>query len=105
MNERLTLVMTWLAGGGIGAMFFGGLWWTVRKGTSCQQPALWFCGSLLLRMSIAMAGFYFVAGRHWDRLLLCLVGFAMARMIVTWLTGRAFEKDQSRPEQATSHAH
>ena len=52
--------------------FFGGLWWTVRKGVSSRQPALWFFGSLLLRMSIALAGFYFVSGGHWERLLACL---------------------------------
>jgi len=31
----------------------------VRKGVRLR-PAFWFFGSLLLRMSIALAGFYFV---------------------------------------------
>ena len=70
----------------LGAIFFGGLWWTVRKGVSSTQPALWFLGSLLLRMSIALAGFYFVSGGHWERLLACLLGFVMARLVVTRLT-------------------
>ena len=39
-----------------------------------KQPALWFLGSLLLRMSIALAGFYFIAGGHWERLLVCASG-------------------------------
>ena len=69
MNETLTLVLAWVAGVVLGAIFFGGLWWTVRKGVSSKQPALWFFGSLLLRMSIALAGFYFVSGGHWERLL------------------------------------
>ena len=63
MNETLTLVLAWVAGVVLGAIFFGGLWWTVRKGVSSQRPALWFFGSLLLRMSIALAGFYFVSAR------------------------------------------
>jgi F1F0 ATPase subunit 2 len=67
-------------------MFFGGLWWTVRKGVSSRQPALWFFGSLLLRMSLALAGLYVVSGSRWDRLLLCLLGFVTARLAVTWLT-------------------
>jgi F1F0 ATPase subunit 2 len=67
-------------------MFFGGLWWTVRKGVSSKRPALWFFGSLLLRMSIALAGFYFVTGGHWERLMMCLLGFVIARFIVTRLT-------------------
>lgn len=68
-------------------MFFGGLWWTVRKGLSSQQPARWFFGSLLLRTILALAGFYVIANGHWQRLLLCLLGFAMARQIVTRLFG------------------
>ena len=63
MNEPLTLVLALVAGVVLGAIFFGGLWWTVRKGVSSKRPALWFFGSLLLRMSIALAGFYFVAAR------------------------------------------
>ena len=47
----------------LGAIFFGGLWWTVRKGVASRRPALWFLGSLLLRTSIALAGFYVVARR------------------------------------------
>ena len=73
MNETLTLVLAWMAGGVLGAIFFGGLWWTVRKGVSSPRPALWFLGSMLLRMSIALAGFYFVGRGHWERLLLCLL--------------------------------
>ena len=86
MNETLTLVLAWVSGGLLGAMFFGGLWWTVRKGASAKQPALWFFLSLLGRMSIALAGFYFVSGGHWQRLLACLLGFVIAHRVVTWLT-------------------
>jgi F1F0 ATPase subunit 2 len=86
MNETATLVLAWIAGGVLGAIFFGGLWWTVRKAVSSRQPALWFFASLLLRMSIVLAGFYSVSSGHWERLLLCLLGFVMARLVVTWLT-------------------
>jgi F1F0 ATPase subunit 2 len=103
MNETLTLVLAWVAGGVLGAIFFGGLWWTVRKGVSSQQPALWFFGSLLLRMSIALAGFYFVSGGHWDRLLACLLGFVIARFIVTRLTGPPVEHHNS-PAKEAGHA-
>jgi F1F0 ATPase subunit 2 len=103
MNEALTLVLASVAGGALGALFFGGLWWTVRKSVSSRRPALWFFGSLLLRMSIALTGFYFVAGRHWERLLLCLLGFVMARLVVMWLT-LPLGEDQTRPAREGSHA-
>ena len=89
MNETLTLALAWLAGGGLGAVFFGGLWWTVRKGVSSKKAALWFIVSLVLRMSLALIGFYVVAAGHWERLLLCLLGFVMARLIVTRLVRAA----------------
>ena len=42
----------------LGAVFFGGLWWTVRKGVASPRPALWFVGSMLLRTGVVLAGFY-----------------------------------------------
>ena len=101
MNETLSLVLALVAGVLLGAIFFGGLWWTVRKCVSSKQPALWFFGSLLLRTSIVLAGFYFVAHGHWERLLVCLLGFVMARLIVTRLT-RAVESQLLAQE--ASHA-
>ena len=89
MNETLSLALALVTGALLGAMFFGGLWWTVRKGVSSKQPALLFSGSLLLRMSIALAGFYFISRGHWERLLVCLLGFVIARFIVTRLTRAA----------------
>ena len=91
MNETLILIMALVTGVLLGAIFFGGLWWTVRKVVASKWPALWLLGSMLLRTSIALAGFYFVAGGHWDRLLVCLLGFVIARLIVTRLT-RSVEK-------------
>jgi F1F0 ATPase subunit 2 len=70
----------------LGGIFFGGLWWTIRNGINAKQPGLWFLGSMLVRMTIVMAGFYFVGGGQWDRLLSCLLGFIAARSIVVWLT-------------------
>ena len=86
MNETLTLVLALVTGVLLGAIFFGGLWWTVRKGVSSERPALWFLGSLLLRTSITLTGFYFVSRGDWQRLLMCLLGFLIARPIVTRLT-------------------
>ena len=102
MNDTLSLVLALVTGVLLGAMFFGGLWWTVQKGVSSQRPALWFFGSLLLRTSIALAGFYFIARGHWERLLVCLLGFVIARLIVTRLT-RAAEKPTYLAQEA-SHA-
>jgi len=102
MNETLSLVLALVTGVLLGAIFFGGLWCTVQKGVSSKQPALWFFGSVLLRMSTVLAGFYFIAHGHWERLLVCLLGFVLARVIVTRLT-RAAEKPTYWAREA-SHA-
>jgi len=86
MSNFLILVLALIAGLLLGATFFGGLWWTVRKGISSKHPALLFLGSLLLRMSIVLLGFYFVGRGDWQRLVACLVGFIIARFIVVRLT-------------------
>jgi F1F0 ATPase subunit 2 len=86
MTETMTLALAWLAGVVLGAIFFGGLWVTVVRGVSSKRPAILFFGSLILRMSVTLAGFYFVAGQHAERLLLCLLGFVMARFATTRLT-------------------
>jgi F1F0 ATPase subunit 2 len=101
-NETLPLVLAFVIGVLLGAMFFGGLWWTVRKGVSSEKPALWFFGSMVLRTGAALAVFYFIARGHWERLLVCLLGFVIARFIVARLT-RAAEKPTYLAREA-SHA-
>lgn len=103
MNETLTLMLSLVTGILLGAIFFGGLWWTVRKGISSKKPSLWFLGSLLLRSSITLAGFYFVSGGKLERMLLCLFGFAIARLIVTRLTGPPV-RHYSSPAKEAGHA-
>ena len=85
MNELILLAPPLAAGLILGAFFFGGLLWTVIRGVSSQRPALWFFGSMLLRMSITLLGFYFIARDDWERWLLCVLGFVLARLLIQWL--------------------
>jgi F1F0 ATPase subunit 2 len=102
MSETLTLLAACLAGGALGAIFFGGLWWTVQRGVSSKHPALWFIGSLLLRTGITLTGFYFVSGSRWGRMAACLAGFILARVAVTYLTRT--DQQPMRPAAEASHA-
>lgn len=81
-NESLPLGLALAAGLVLGSLFFAGLWWTVVKALKSKQPALWIFGSLMLRMAGAISGFYLISSGHWERLVLCLIGFLMARFIV-----------------------
>jgi F1F0 ATPase subunit 2 len=89
MSELSAALPALAAGVALGAFYFGGLWWTVVRGVAARQPALWFFASLLLRIAVAMLGFYLVAHGSWERLLVCLIGFVIARLIVTRFTAVA----------------
>ncbi|MHB8763152.1 MAG: N-ATPase subunit AtpR [Deferrisomatales bacterium] len=106
MNDTgaLALALASVAGALLGGGFFGGLWWTVRKGVSSPRPALWFGGSLVLRMAVVLAGFHAVGGGHWQRLLACLLGFAVARFAVRRLTGPPVHPPHLSPPQVAGHA-
>ena len=85
MNEVLhwiPVALSCIAGLAIGAVFFGGLWWTVRRGVYSKRPALLFTASMVARTAFALTGFYFVSDHHWERSIACLVGFIAARMVV-----------------------
>ena len=86
MNESLIVILACLAGGVLGTIFFGGLWWTIRKAVKSPRPALWFFMSLMLRMGILLPGIYLVSGGQWKRLVACLAGIIVARFTVIRLT-------------------
>jgi F1F0 ATPase subunit 2 len=100
MNEILTLVLAWVAGGLLGVIFFVGLWWTVQRGLSSKRPTLWFLGSLMLRTIIVLAGLYVVSGGQGARLLACLLGFVIARSLVMRYTRPPVEHHNSPAKEA-----
>jgi len=85
MNEA-RLLLSLLIGGALGAVFFGGLCWTVYRAMSSRYLALWFLGSLVLRTGFVMAGFYLACGEDWQCWLAALLGFVVARIVFTRIT-------------------
>lgn len=93
MSELFSVILGLLAGGLLGILFFGGLWWTVQKVVSSTQPALLLVSSLVLRTIVTVAGFYIIISRgNWRRLLACVFGFLAARVLVTWFTRMPVQK-------------
>jgi len=89
MTDASALLLSLLAGTVLGTLFFGSLWWTIRKGLTSKRSASLFLTSLLLRMGVLVAGFYFVGRGHPQRMGACLIGFVLARLIVTQMVSRA----------------
>jgi F1F0 ATPase subunit 2 len=86
MYEIVNLLPALMGGGVLGILFFGGLWWTVQKGVHSEHPALLFFISFVVRTNMIMVGLYYISGGHWPRLLFCLVGCIVGRLIVMRLS-------------------
>lgn len=80
-----TVLLGLCAGLVVGAAYFAGLWWTVRKVTRVQRPAPWLLGSFVVRSLLALGAFALVLTLGSPvALVAALIGFMAAR----WLTTR-----------------
>lgn len=86
MNDVLYILFSFTAGLTLGTLFFGALWFTVKKAVHAKIPALWIIGGFVVRTGIVLSGFYFVSKGDWQKLVGCLVGFVAARIIVLQIT-------------------
>ena len=92
MNEIVYMILAFILGLLLGTIFFGGLWFTIRKLVASKIPALLFLGSFILRVGITLTGFYFISSGRWQRLLICMAGFITARYSVIYFTKSNKEK-------------
>jgi F1F0 ATPase subunit 2 len=82
MIEAAHQALALAVGAVLGAFFFGGLWWTLRRVATSTRPARLVLVSLALRSSAVLAGVFLVSDAHWQRMALCVAGFAVARAAV-----------------------
>jgi F1F0 ATPase subunit 2 len=104
LSDILALALAFFGGALLGVVFFGGLWWTVQKGVTSESPAVWFLGSLLLRTSLILAGFYLAAQGHWSGFVICFLGFLIARFIVVKRFTRAPAEEPTLWKEETTIA-
>lgn len=97
MSEILNMTLAFIAGLALGTFFFGGLWVTVKKAVTAKIPAIWFFGSLIIRVSVVMLGFYCISPGGWQQLIVSLLGFIVARFVVKHLT-KSIHKKQAKKE-------
>ncbi|MEO6922988.1 MAG: ATP synthase subunit I [Bryocella sp.] len=82
MIEKILTACALFAGVLTGLLFFGGLWWTVQKAMFSKQAGLMFAGSFLLRTFLTLDAFYLIGSGSWQRLLACLIGFMLGRILI-----------------------
>ena len=100
MNDILFMGLSFIVGLLLGAVFFGGLWYTVGKFAASPAPGLWFIGSFFIRSAITVLGFYYISIGDWRRLLVCLLGFIVARYAVVYFTKSKDKQLQIRKESS-----
>jgi len=86
MSDIGLLIRALTAGLALGAVFFGGLWWTVSHALTTTVPGVWFGLSALLRMAVTIIGLYYFARLGLPSLIACLCGLLLARGAVSRLT-------------------
>ncbi|MFW6127514.1 MAG: ATP synthase subunit I, partial [Thermodesulfobacteriota bacterium] len=59
-----------------------GLWLTVQRLPGARRPGLLTLLSLIIRLGVTLAGFYLVMAGRWERLLVCLAGFLLVRILL-----------------------
>jgi F1F0 ATPase subunit 2 len=86
MTDWIDLIMVFVAGIGLGTMFFVGLWLTVQKALKSSMPAVWVLGSFVFRIVLVMSAFYYIGLGSWQKIVACVAGFFLARIVVTYYT-------------------
>lgn len=85
MNDIPALAASFACGGALGAIFYGGLWWTVRRALSSRHAALWFSSSMVARTAAVLLGFFALSHHGWKRPVLCLLGFVASRLVASMI--------------------
>lgn len=86
MYDLFELFLALMWGGGLGLMFFGGLWLTLAQLPRASQPALLVFGSFIARTAAVLLGLYPVIRMGWQPFAAAMIGFVLMRMLLTrWL--------------------
>jgi len=83
MSIHVQLIAALAAGMLLGVLVFGGLWWTLRRGLTSPNPALWFGASALVRLGVVLASFYYMALAGLPSVGMGLLGLLIVRFAAT----------------------
>ena len=72
-----------VAGMLLGAIFFGGLWITVRQMHKSRSPGLLFVTSVVIRSAVVLCGIWFFSAGDAASITACLPGFVAIRLLAT----------------------
>ena len=79
----ISILLVFSTGLGLGAIFYGGLWLTVRGLPTARNPLVFTLASFWIRTLLVLAGFLLVATGSWSNGLIFLAGFTTGRFAVS----------------------
>ena len=97
MPPPFTFILVLLGGFALGIVFYGGLWLTVRALPKSRTAVLLALASLWGRTALVVGGLLLAMDASWQRALVCLIGFAAARILLSRWVPR---QDLPRPRGA-----
>ena len=84
MTESWQLVLLFIAGMILAAVYLGGLWWTVQTLPRARHPWLLYFGSTAIRLLTLLSALYLAMAGDWQRAMACLAGFLVLRFLVLY---------------------
>jgi F1F0 ATPase subunit 2 len=95
-----SVALGFAAGVSIGASYFLGLWWTVRRATRSSRPTPLLLASFVVRLTLALGLLLVVVRLGPLSLVAALLGFLAARVLLTRTLGIGSDLADDPPDSA-----
>lgn len=76
------VILSIVTGITLSAIYFGGLWYTVKNIESLHRPYFLVIGGYLVRTATVLFGFYYLLIYHWSYLMAALPAFIITRQVI-----------------------
>jgi len=83
MPGPVPFVVILLAGFALGIIFYGGLWLTIRALPKSRHAVALALASFWGRTGLVIGGLLLAMDSTWQKALICLLGFALARIALS----------------------
>ena len=87
MDESTRIIVSGGAGAIASCVYFGGLWFTVKRLSRSSHPLTLYVASFLIRAALLMCGVFAMLQMGWQQGLAAFVGFLMVRYVLTLSLG------------------
>ena len=104
MIDTLWAMLALIGGAVAGGVFFGGLWWTVKRGADPTSSIMLWVASLAVRSAVVVGTFSVLSANRFERMLLCLAGFTIARIVIVQIVKRQLRTTTTTATTATTTA-